>query len=909
MPQPVRNNFLGYKPDVANPPPNSALAMQNVVIHRRRDPKTGNVAGWIEQAMGYAKKLFVTGGSNPGTLPGNDTVIRKISAIAYGDPYNLYIPDHGGQNVTVLLATYTKTAFFPASPTLDRFGVWIRPYWDGSAWIDEWYELTEMFIFEILALPAGDHLIIDDGTYGFATLDPGATVFKADYFKDWTIVYAAFTDTENYDLVRSSGWDTTNYYLQLSHANNDYTSRIVGTKIMVYRSFLPKELPSSLASQVRGLLSEIRLTSGNTASDVTLMAGYRNISFPYVGDTTPHSYTKSYDRVLADVGCLEMWQYAVVLGIFDKAGATDPILASTNNPTNTHKLKYSLVFDDGNESRVFDAFTEDSGGTFEWTHLSAGNSITLIAGHGIKINGLRSFGGLPPRSRYIRVYMDDNDDLFYRIIDIDLRDAATFTQPIDVAVLVETLGAIKHAWAASIDIDVTNTIWTSPGEVEATAQIGRAITDDGVIQYKAAAVVGELCFAIGVRKSGTLYPNHIFASLANGDGVATFDSFGLVALRMINVEYNDGDELLFDHPARDTLLAFKRRSVIVISQGSSSGGQLVFNRNRITKADGLCSERTVVDFEDVVYWAGYNGIYSFSSQGLVTLNRDWLEEWKAVDQTYKESAIATFDRTNRQYRLEYNGLERILDIDTGEWNAGPLTDQPARFAPNQKDGTVDFLSGNLIHTLGAGTRHDGANFAMEYMTNDEIASQLQNIDALLLDVRIEYASDVALTVTIYRDGVPQTPVALAAGNGSSLISAGLSFRCKRFRFKIVAATTGDNQTLVIKAITPRYQLIPAGISSPAFASEGAAAAIDQRPLTLADIRSGKYNLVANVLTTVPFSYPFSVAVGDNYSLKADVFNNANEWIMSVEASSQTRFDFDVTSPENGYVKYIAAAYQ
>jgi hypothetical protein len=278
---------------------------------------------------------------------------------------------------------------------------------------------------------------------------------------------------------------------------------------------------------------------------------------------------------------------------------------------------------------------------------------------------------------------------------------------------------------------------------------------------------------------------------------------------------------------------------------------------------------------------------------------------------YKETAVASFDRTNRQFRIAYNGLERLLDIDTGEWTPGVPTDQPAVFAANQRLGTVDFLSGSLIQTLGAGTRHDGANFSMEYFTNDLIDPKVsrQTMDVLLHDLSIVYNSSVALTLTLYRDGVAQTPVAAAAGNGSVIIAAGLSFRCKKFGLKIIATTTDDDQVVQIKEIRPRYQLIPAGVTRPAFASEGSAAAIDQRPMALADIRSGKYNLTAGVLTTVPYSYPFSVAVGTDYQLKADVFNNAGEWIMSAEASNQTRNGFDITSPEDGYVRYIAASNQ
>jgi len=80
-------------------------------------------------------------------------------------------------------------------------------------------------------------------------------------------------------------------------------------------------------------------------------------------------------------------------------------------------------------------------------------------------------------------------------------------------------------------------------------------------------------------------------------------------------------------------------------------------------------------------------------------------------------------------------------------------------------------------------------------------------------------------------------------------------------------------------------------------------------MAMADIRSGRETLVANVLKTVVFTTPFSTIVGTNYELKADIFNDADEWIMSVIPTNLTRYGFDVTSPESGYVGYTATAHQ
>ena len=999
MPAPISDSFLGYKPNVANAPFNSAVTGKNFVIHRHRDPKNPR-AGWIEQADGYAEKFSA--------LPVNDTVIRKISGIAINPVfYNLYIPEHGGQNVTVVTATYTKTGFFPASPTVNRFGIWIRPYWSGAAWIDAWRELTEMFIFELDALGLDDEFLLMtgwtstgwqgdwgngwshdtgntsvlsqskpavsgrrykitytvtlrtagtfdisfgghaaeglsesgvfeattvstaglsitpttdfDGTivisikaynrklylddaaaskYEFPTIDPTGTVFTADYFKDWTIVYDAFGDSENYDLVGGSGYDASRYYLELipGHYNTDFTTRVAGTKLLVYRAFVTKELPSTLSTFIYGLLSEARVTSGNTAADVILAVGDKAASFVQTGAIT---YTRTVAQVIAQPATFDIWAYCAVAGL--TVVPSDPADALA---AGTWYVKYSIVLDDGNESKLFNAVTSVGG---LWS--SAVNSFVIGTDEKLFLENYRSWGAMPLRARYMRIYLSQDDVAFYRVKDIDLRHATAWTLGLKAGTAV--LGG-DHWYSYYTDY-LTGADWEAAGSNSIEQRGGTVDADTGVIQCANACVVGRRVYAFQVRAGGTLYPNHIFTTPANGDGGLMLDTFPTLATSMLDLEYNDGDQLICGYPSRDNLLVFKRRSVSLVS-ASTSGDAVTFNRDAITKSDGICSGKTLADFEDTVYWAGYNGIYSYSNQGVKLLNEDWLLEWKALSVSYKEAAIGVIDRTNRQYRIGFQTgaatyCERIVDIDTGEWVPVVLTDQPSGYSVNQREGTVDFISGSLIHTLGSGTRHNGVNFTMEYINNDFIASQIQNIDALLRDIRIAYESDVALTVTIYRDGVAQSPVALAAGNGASTVKAGLSFRCKHFALRILATTTAADQSIIIKEIVPRFQLISGGVSRPAFASEGSAAAIEQRPMAMADIRSGRETLVANVLKTVVFTTPFSTIVGTNYELKADIFNDADEWIMSVIPTNLTRYGFDVTSPESGYVGYTATAHQ
>jgi len=809
MPVPIYNAFYGLKSSVANPTFNSAQSGKNFLIHKHREP-VGRIAGWIELADGYVKKNYVAGCSTPGVLPANDTTIRKISSISVKDIYNLYIPDHGGQNVTVVVATYTKTGFFPASPTVNRFGIWIRPYWNGSAWTDAWYEVTEMFIFELVELGTGGNnrkLYIDDapGTkYNFKTLDPTGTVFTTDYFKNWTIVYSAFGDSENYDLVASCGYDTNQFYLQLvpGHLNTQFSSRTAGTKLLLYRAFLTQELPSSLSGMIYGVLSEMRMTSGNSATDIALMLGNRSCSFYSTGTG---AYTRTIDGLIGSAAFEDLWQLHAFFGI--RHALTDVGGGETGLPVGWFYFRQSIVFDDGNETRLHDAATTNG-----WGDESAVKTIEVLA-EGKKIQGYlyRSWGALPLRARYMRVYMSSDNINFYRVKDYDLRDATLWD---DNGLRGLGIWGGNHWYAGAgftSDLFITGDDWDTA--VEATTQIGRQITDSGIIQFKHAAVVGRTAFAVGVRAGGTLYPNHMFASLQNGDGGTQYDVFGLVSTNLIGLEYNDGDELVADHGLTDRVLAFKRRSAVLVSQQALGSG-LAFTRDVVSKSDGLCSVRTIVDFEDVVYWAGYYGIYSFSSQGMKLINQDWLEEWKAVSTANKEAAIAVFDRTNHQFHLSYASVERMYDIDTGEWVCGDLADQPSRFAANQRDGTVDFLSGSYIQTLAPAIQHDGAAFTMEYQFNDLQGALEGGINMLLINVKVRYSSSVPISAQLYKDGSTSgSVVTLPAAGTEVIIPAGLSFRCKRASLKLSATTTADAQAVQIKEICPRYQIVPAGVTT------------------------------------------------------------------------------------------------
>lgn len=321
--------FDGLVTSVGVPPPNSARAVQNLVRHKKR--------GILQSAGGYTQKF---------TLPANDTTLRKISNIDVVDFHSFCVPEHGGKDIWVAVATYRKTAFFPGNPTTDTFGIWVRPYWDGSAWIDQWRELTEFMVFE-LRQKLDDKLFIDDAVrnYNFAALDPGLTMFNSVYFSGWSIVlgngFSESNDAENYLLVTGgSGFSGSYFYFTFFGNVAQLPTRNVGDKLSVYRAFVNKALPASLSSHIHSLFSEIRLTSGNNTTDVGLMAGFRLKTFGWL------TSDKDVDRLLSDVSVPDVWRNAFMHDTPTVSQSSDPL------PNKTFYLKETLVFDDGQETEL-----------------------------------------------------------------------------------------------------------------------------------------------------------------------------------------------------------------------------------------------------------------------------------------------------------------------------------------------------------------------------------------------------------------------------------------------------------------------------------------------------------------------------------------------------------------------------
>lgn len=949
--------FLGLQTSLGEPAPNSARALSNLVRNRH--------VGDLELPIPYNLK-FVS--DNIASLPqvlelerSNflDPAIHKISNLEFENIHNFYVPDHGGKNITVAIGTYRKTGFFPGNPTIDRSGVFVRPFWDGAAWVDAWRQLTEEFIFELVSLGAAgtpsntsenfgalandasvgerswtnpinaqndggpvtrcdtkyqeqsnyllgtgivptvaagkrivgvelkikhepvigtpdfqfknlqllkngvplgavkdgavfadaqpfhtttfgsatdnwgidfasgdsigarftymnhfydptqpalfrgmhvDHfylvvylndntsyrLYLDNGpgSYDFAAADPDAAVFNNKYFEGWTIVYAAFGDDENYDRVRSCGYEGVKYFFDLHHLNTSFASRVAGTKIIAYRNFLTAEMPSVLNSFFHNTLNEMRLTTGNAASDVALMAGFR---------TKAENEPFPFDEIIAGHAQSEDWKYAVLLAITGSvAGAPaqdDGLVAGT------YYFKYALVYDDGSRGPLRDAVTLDTG------VYNAVPSIPIVADSAITIEILRSVGAFPKRGKGIAIYMSDDNQFFYKVREIVFSEGNELSAPV-------TLGptGAKHHF-----ISTPSTIFASDWNAdipEAQVDVGRSIADSGVIRYTQATVIGAHAYAVGVYANGVYQPNRVYSSSINGDGRSQYDNFPDDPIHALSVEYNDADSARAVIGLNNRIAVFKKRSIVLLRFDPSAG----YIRDVVTKGWGIASPRTLAEYDGNLYWLDYAGVMKMNEGGIELINTGWLQDLLALDDATKESAIAVFDRNHKLYILRLDDRLWIYDLLSRQWTVEDYNDTPERFTIDDSRNRIDFLNGDNILTIGEGIVHAGGAYPFFYESNEhDRRDQPAAVDLNLLKVYLRYRSTVDFQLSLFKDDTNELlfgPVTLSKQYYRSVVLLPESIgMCTSFRWKIQGQAVDQFSAFRLQRIGFTYQPI------------------------------------------------------------------------------------------------------
>jgi len=272
------NDFFGIQKDTRKAQLGSFEILQNLDLRGK--------SGDLELRNGYDIKYDKI----------SDTTLsdKKLSNVQYLKATNFWIDDNGGQEITVQILKHRVTAQTTLSPNyLDMLGVWIRPFWDGSSWVDEWHWLNEVIITKITAVNGGtDNDIIS------LYLQLNGT----DKLKNWSILHYTGSNYDSPNEVSSIFYSNDNSYQEIKiHASDNNWS--VDDKVLLMRNYFPPETLNDLYNDItadeivfHNVLDDLRIGFGGKSNRLGMSIGYRK---RYLSVSKNDNDAATYNRTLS----------------------------------------------------------------------------------------------------------------------------------------------------------------------------------------------------------------------------------------------------------------------------------------------------------------------------------------------------------------------------------------------------------------------------------------------------------------------------------------------------------------------------------------------------------------------------------------------------------------------------------
>ena len=732
---------------MADVPANTMKAGKNLVIDR--------VRGHLMEREGYGVKYS--------SLPQSTGAKQLIVSTYFKEFSTVVFPEHGSKEITVQLTQQSKQSF-EFLPDEAGMGVWIRPYWDGSIWNDDWKELTEYYNFKIDSRDLGTgKMYLDDFSSG--TFDFGA-IFGEDYFNGWTVWNK---DEDQYVTVKDSGTDGTGYFLQVEGAS--VLSLWVGDIIYVMYQYLGRDTITRFQAGSQGPLpvtgiepfhyrinDGVRISQGNRTTDFLLRVTHVEQQF------FNQSGIFNIDRDVVGLQSIVVDTTAVQLTFFSYGAGS--------LPSAQWHLKFSVVID-GQKS-----------------NLSA--DLALGTGSG-SINGNLDvhFAQIPREATEVEIYASDDNLFWYYIKTISLNASSGWSQ----------FGSGFFRFALTI----TNTEWNNRG-IEASTNIGRALVDRGDAKYKHAVLLGDNVFLADVLSNSVARPNVVATNGRGGDGAEFVDVFPNDALHLINVDLDDGDKVKAVSATPEFLLVHKNRTTILMEPVTP------FTFRSVSKNVGITNYKSIAGDLDLVAWFDHNGIYVYGTGRFDNIAGAFLEEWRNLSDAVKDAAIATFDLKFRRYMVFFNGTVRAFNVDENEWMEFSYADTHQHLF-QRSDGQIDSFVTNKILSFDGSRLDNGQAVVCEFETNPFRAPGGRGLDALLDRLGIEYSSTVDLTLEVFLDNDTAlfgTAATLDKAKTEDLVLFQGSGICKMFRLKFKGTIALATDTIEIKTpIDTYFEVVPA----------------------------------------------------------------------------------------------------
>ena len=295
-------------------------------------------------------------------------------------------------NKEVTLLIQKGTVLAESGNDLDTMAFWVRPYWNGSAWIDNWKWLNEIVISKVT--------IASDATY------KNMVHVQGNYSCDnWVI----FNKTKNQAAkVISSVNDLTNTRINTTLFDSTWD---INDEIILMKTYLPYEFLSELNNVdekeivIHNILDELRIGFGGKPNRYGLAVSYRK-NYLNFRDFSFEKHPDITQAVLDNFGYTNEIIISPYSALFDLANLE---LSTTSNGTlseaGIHSFKVTGVLDDYSEILLTDQ---------QSLNVESGKAVLFIP----KID----LATINPRLTKLKIYMADSSSVFNFLKEYSLKD-------------------------------------------------------------------------------------------------------------------------------------------------------------------------------------------------------------------------------------------------------------------------------------------------------------------------------------------------------------------------------------------------------------------------------------------------------------------------------------------------------
>lgn len=434
--------------------------------------------------------------------------------------------------------------------------------------------------------------------------------------------------------------------------------------------------------------------------------------------------------------------------------------------------------------------------------LSASQSVRYLSGSEyIQLSPWIAPGSFPRRAKTMRIWMDKDGGGYFMVKEVDLL-TGTWSSG-------EYNSALGQWYRVKNPVTITKADWDSATEL-ATTSLGRSATDDGVIRYSSAATLGNRVVAAGVRLDGTLQRNKVFVSALGN--APHYDAFANDVANVLDVDYNDGDEVVSVVPMGDRILVLKKNSVVVCTQlGDGS-----WSRDLVSQRVGTVSQKSVQVFDDAVFWLDDRQVIEFSGRGINVISDGRIQDRLiAASTANKAAAIATIDRENYTYRLLVGTDTFVWDIRAREWFMDVIPSAYAPAAFSYSPATLNFVQLVTGTNVGVYAPAEGKLYGTataldwHWESSDVLTNVGSLYDIVIRGFSVECESSAQFTIALRVNGSGSDFVSktITAGTTTAVYLAPFN-RCKRFSVRLAGSRSADDQVVKIKSFAVFYDILP-----------------------------------------------------------------------------------------------------